>query len=192
MQDKIKTFATDSLVESCRSRIDNSLPPMSGASRKPLQMSNAASLALEPMPAEIATKLVRRLLAGYPNLKNVHDPDGYIAALTETMAGYPTWAGERTILRVDEKGDEFPPSEKTLRAWLNECVAPYKFAAEWNARVEEQLKERAESGLETDNLHPRAADGVTSYDNYDAASAKHGAPISPSDPRHSSNNKGGK
>jgi len=84
---------------------------------------------------------VRRLLAGYPNL-GAHDPEGYIAALVAVMVEYPAWAGQRTILKVDEENTDFPPTDKRLRKWLDDAVRPYRFAEEWNARTAEQLAER--------------------------------------------------
>jgi hypothetical protein len=118
------------------------------------------------------------LLAGYPNLKNLADPEAYQAALIETMAKYPVWAGQRAILKVDESADDqFPPSEKTLRSWLEEFVRPFKFAAEWELRAAAQLKERDEAAIE--NGEPPRADGVTRYDyrSFDEAVKKHGRPI---------------
>jgi len=114
-----------------------------------------SSLDLTPMGREMAVKLVRRLLAGYSNL-TAPDPQAYLAALVETMESYPQWAGERAIMRVEEENNQFPPSEKGLRVWLEEIVRPARFIAQHNERSAEQLAERdrlERLGKETDVEH---------------------------------------
>ena len=103
--------------------------------------TNLTNLSLEPMGRETAAKLVRRLLAGYPNL-SAADPEAYIAALIETMEGYPKWAGERAIMRVDQESADFSPSEKKLRLWLEELLHPIASASRYDKQSAEQLAER--------------------------------------------------
>jgi hypothetical protein len=93
------------------------------------------------MGREMAAKLVRRLLAGYPNL-TAADPEAYLTALIEVMQGYPVWAGERAITRVDPENKDFPPSDKRLRSWLDEYVRPVVFANQYAQQSAEQLAER--------------------------------------------------
>jgi hypothetical protein len=124
---------------------------------------------------EEAHKLVRRLLAGYPNL-GAHDPEGYIAALTECMSKYPLFAGQRTIFKVDEANKQFPPTEQELRGWLDDAVRPYRFSKQWETAAINQLDERDE--LQTkeklpENTEPR---GII-FTNYDEAVAAHGRPF---------------
>lgn len=122
---------------------------------------------------------MRRLLAGYPNL-NAHDPEGYVAALVQTMEEFPQWAGERAILRVDEENKQFPPTEKVMRSWLTQSVQPYRFAVEWDERVAKQIAERpAEEPKPT--FLGTAGDGGpgTIYSDYEEAARRHGRPTGP-------------
>jgi hypothetical protein len=96
-------------------------------------------VSLDPMSIEQATMLVKRLLAGFPNLA-AHDPEGYVKALIEVMGTYPAWAGHSAIMKVDAD-NEFPPSAKKLRVWLDDTVRPYRFAVAWNARSAKQIAE---------------------------------------------------
>jgi hypothetical protein len=132
------------------------------------------------MPIEMARKLVKRLLAGYPNL-GAHDPDGYIAALISVMAEFPQWAGERSVLKVDAENSSFPPTEKELRKWLSDAVGPYRFAREWDARSKAQLEERKllESKAPAADADEQRG---TIYSNYDEAFRLHGKPLGPFDP----------
>jgi hypothetical protein len=126
------------------------------------------------MPIETARKLVRRFLAGYPNLA-AHDPEGYVAEMIEAMSQYPQWAGERTIVKVDEKNDKFPPTVPQLRNWLDDAVRPYRFAQEWNTRSLKQIEERP-----ADEAPPlSAAQQCLVYDNFTQAVAAHGRPVGP-------------
>lgn len=168
-----KQFVTDSLVKCLRDRIDPAVPPKSSDGQRLSTMSTDYSALLQPMTIEEARKLVRRLLAGYPNL-GAHDPEGYIIVLTEIMSGYPAWAGQRTILKVDEENAQFPPTGATLRKWLDEAIGPYKFAMEWDARSAKQLEERKE--IESNQAPATNEQQNPSYVNYDEAVAKHGRP----------------
>lgn len=96
---------------------------------------------LEPMSRNDALRLVHRLMAGFPNL-TAHDPTGYVAALVQVMSGYPKWAGEEAVVKVDPENAAFPPSDRLLRTWLDDAVRPWRFAAEWDARSAKQLAER--------------------------------------------------
>lgn len=101
--------------------------------------------------------------------------------MIQTMSEYPTWAGERAILKVDEEDSDFPPSEKKLRSWLNDAVSAFRYAEQWNARVAKQLADRR-----TDEPRPASpkGDGApgTVYSNYDEAVKKHGRPYGPFEP----------
>lgn len=133
------------------------------------------NFSLNPMDQATAAKLVRRLLAGYPNL-GAHDPEGYVVALVQTMSQYPKWAGERVILRVDEEGDRFPPTEKALRSWLNDAVSALRFAEQWNARATKQLAERGPDEPKPP-LGTRGDGGPgTVYSDYEEAMKRHGRP----------------
>ena len=167
---------TDSLVASAHARIDPTAPPKSSAGQRPGPTSTLASVSLEPMPVEMARKLTKRLLAGYPNL-GAHDPEGYIAVMIDVMAQYPQWAGERAILKVDAENAQFPPSDKTLRKWLEEAVGPYRFAREWDARSNKQLEERKLLEAPQEPIADSSEQRGTVYSNYDEAVAKHGRPI---------------
>lgn len=126
----------------------------------------------------MATKLTRRLLAGYPNLA-AHDPEGYIAAMIAVMAEYPEWAGQRLIIKVDEENVEFPPPVPKLRKWLDEAIAPYRFAQEWEARTKAQLQERkALEAPDSDQHQAAERDLAQTYDakHFTGAVAKHGRP----------------
>lgn len=179
MQDDPRQFETGSLVESIRNRVDPNAPSRKSAGMKPSITSLANSVSLDPMTIEEASKLVRRFLAGYPNL-GAHDPEGYIEAMIETMSLYPPWAGERVIIKVDEVNPEFPPSERQLRTWLDDAVRPFKFKQEWEARVKKQLEERSEyeaaNGQAQSQLPPQEGQ---SYTNFDQAVKLHGRPIGP-------------
>lgn len=111
---------------------------------------------------------MRRLLAGYPNL-GAHDPEGYIAALIRVMAEYPQWAGERTIIKVDDEHADFPPSDKRLRTWLDEAVGPYRFAAEWEARAKKQIED---SGPDLSRPIAEPQGRVVTYGEYQATNRK--------------------
>lgn len=165
----MKQFETDSLVESERNRVDPTAPPRNSAGRKPGTTSTLSSVSLDPMPIATARKLVKRLLAGFPNL-GAHDPEGYIAALIEVMGAYPEWAGQRTIAKVDEIKTEFPMSDKTLRTWLDDQVRPYRFEAEWKARSAKQIEERQDAPAQP---VPQEGRGQI-YWNYDEAVAVNG------------------
>lgn len=124
----------------------------------------------------MAVKLVKRLLAGYPNL-NAHDPQGYISALVQTMEEFPKWAGERTVLKVDIENAQFPPTDKLLRKWLDDMIRPYRFAAEWDVRSKQQIAERIEDKSEPVFRGTKGDGGAgTIYSNYDLAFEKHGRP----------------
>src|SRR5262249_2371794 len=111
--------AAETLVGPLQDRIDPTAPPRSGDGRQPSSALNGGLVLLDPMGAEKAARLVRRLLAGFPNL-GAHDPEGYIAVLTKAMSEYPHWAGQEVIVRVGQtENAQFPPSERTLRAWLD-------------------------------------------------------------------------
>lgn len=62
--------------------------------------------------------------------------------MIEVMSGYPLWAGQRMIVRVDEENPQFPPSDRVLRTWLEDAVRPYRFVQEWEERAAKQLAER--------------------------------------------------
>lgn len=133
------------------------------------------------MSREEALKFVRRLLAGYPQV-NLHDPQGYVAALVEVMEQYPAWAGQAAILKVDEEHAQFPPSDRTLRKWLEEAVSFWRANAERNRRIAKQLAER-----EPDEPAPKCmgvqGDGgpgtIYDYRGFHDAVAKHGRPRGP-------------
>lgn len=139
------------------------------------------ALSLEPMGLETAQVLRRRLLAGFPFLK-AHDPDGYQTALDEVLSGYPRFAGERTIQRVDEERPEFPPSDRQLRSWLDDAVRPYRYAQEWNSRTKKQLAEREATEAAAGNLPIEPRGHI--FTNYHEAVAANGGrpPIGPFDP----------
>src|SRR5262249_8873512 len=105
-----------------------------------MHSQSLTTLSLEPMGRTMATELVRRLLVGYPNL-TAPDPEGYLAALVDAMEGYPQWAGEHAVMRVDEENKKFPPTEKELRSWLKEYVRPFVFERQYNLHSMEQLAE---------------------------------------------------
>ncbi len=155
-------------------QIDHSVPSRKSVGPQLSRTSNEQLL--EPMSPEAAGKLVRRLLAGYPNL-GAHDPEGYVAVLTRAMTEFPLWAGERAVVKVDEENSQFPPSEKTLRKWLEDAVRPYKFAAEWEARTRQQLAERTG---EPKRFMGTKGDGGTgtiyNHRNFDLALKRHGPP----------------
>src|SRR6266446_5731093 len=117
----MKQLATDSLVASAQERIETSAPSRSVATRKPGTTFATSSVSLDPMSLEQATKLTRRLLAGYPNLA-AHDPEGYFAAMIAVMVEYPEWAGQRAIVKVDEENTDYPPTVPRLRKWLDDAV----------------------------------------------------------------------
>lgn len=184
----LKQLETDSLVRSARDRVVTTVPSKSGGTMKPGTASMRGSLLrpmtserveemLQPMTLEQAGKLVRRLLAGYPNL-GTHDPEAYIAALVETMAQYPLWAGQQSIVKVDVQNASFPPTEKELRSWLDDAVSPYKFRKEWDERLEKQFALRA--AFEGAAKPTVAADpNIKSYSHsgFDDAVRAHGRPI---------------
>jgi hypothetical protein len=130
----------------------------------------------------MGTKLVRRLLAGYPNLA-AHDPEGYLAALVGLMERYPKWAGGRAIMRVDEQNKSYAPTEPELRSWLEEYISPIRFAAEWDAKTRQQVAERRETIDEAPTFRGVKGDGGpgTIYDAsvFDVAVRKHGRPRGP-------------
>jgi hypothetical protein len=124
------------------------------------------------MPIETARKLVKRLLAGYPNLV-AHDPEGYFAEMIEVMSQYPEWAGQRAIAKVDEENADFAPPVPKLRKWLDDAVRPYRFTQEWNARSQKQIGER----LPEDGSRPEPVSGGGKvFSNFDDAVAAHGRP----------------
>lgn len=155
---------------------DRETTPANGWSGRSIGSTTSPKV-LEPMTRQMAAKLVRRLLAGYPNL-NAHDPEGYIAALVQTVSDYPQWAGERIILRVDEERPEFPPAERVVRTWLEDAVRPHRFAAEWNARTLKQIAERPREEPEPKKDLGAIGDGSPGaiYSNYDEAVKNHGRP----------------
>src|SRR5260221_11642361 len=102
------------------------LAKTSGVVQQPQSTNSKSMPNLDPMSRQEATKLVTRLLAGFPNLSS-HDPQGYIAALVQVMSEYPLWAGNQAILKVDAEDTQFPPSDRTLRKWLDDAVRPRKF-----------------------------------------------------------------
>lgn len=134
---------------------------------------------LAPMGRETAVKLVRRLLAGYPNL-SAHDPEGYLAVMIETMEKYPQWAGERTTMRVDERNNSFPPTEKDLRSWLEEFMSPARFATAWDGRARLQISERRDDVDTAPKFSGMKGDGgpgtIYDFSRFDEAVAKHGRP----------------
>jgi len=139
---------------------------------------NLPKVDLAPMSREDAAKLVRRLLAGYPTI-NPHDPEGYIAALVQVMAEYPKWAGDRSITAVDREKSDFPPSDRKLRTWLDEAVRPWRYAADWDARSQQQVKERkAIEPPKTSEAQPEEARGqIYTSANFHEAVAAHGRPL---------------
>jgi hypothetical protein len=151
----------------------------------PSRLPSSTNGSLTPMGREMATKLVRRLLAGYPNLA-AHDPEGYLAALIGAMEQYPKWAGERAVMRVDEQNKIFPPTEKVLRAWLEEFIAPMRYAHEWEEKARRQIAERREAIDDMPNFSGVKGDGGpgTIYDAtmFDEAARKHGRPRGPFEP----------
>lgn len=103
-------------------------------------------------------------------------------AMTEVMAAYPAWAGQQAIMRVDELADtKFPPTDRQLRAWLDDAVRPYRFAAEWNARSAKQIAERSQDVPQLPNYLGTRGDGGTGtiYSNLDEAMRRHGRSIGP-------------
>ncbi len=157
-------------------------PVTTSGNGQPEPTTSSANM-LTPMDRATATKLVRRLLAGYPVL-NAHDPEGYMAAMVQVMGEYPAWAGQQAVLRVDKDGDaRFIPSDKQLRMWLDDAIRPYKFSAEWLARSVKQIAERVKAEPEPVFLGTRGDGGPgTIYSNYDEAVRKHGRPIGVNEP----------
>lgn len=151
---------------------------MTSASERPRHGTSFATMrTLDPMRREEASKLVRRLLAGYPNLSAI-DPKSYLAAMIEVMGEYPAWAGQQAVLKVDEENSQFPPSDKTLRKWLEDAVRPYRFAQEWDERSRKQIAERPPEDPPKQYLGTTGDGGVgTVYSSYDKAVGKHGRPF---------------
>jgi hypothetical protein len=172
-KDHWREFATDSLVDSMADRVETSGQPRSGDGRKSGTKSTLHSVSLDPMPIATTRKLVRRLLAGYPNLA-AHDPKGYLAEMIEVMSQYPEWAGQRAIVKVDEENTDFPPPVPKLRRWLDDAVRPYRFAHEWNARTQKQIEDRP-----AEEVRPTSTPSGQIYTNFTEAFAKYGRPIGP-------------
>jgi hypothetical protein len=124
---------------------------------------------------------VKRLIAGFPQL-NAHDPIGYVEALVDVMSGYPLWAGQRVIVRVDEEKPEFAPSDRVLRSWLDDAVRPWRFAMDWEKAAAKQLKEREELQREGKKEQAQIEPRGTIFTNYDEAVAPHGRPFGPFEP----------
>ena len=120
-------------------------------------------------------RLVRRMLAGFPNL-NAHDPEGYRIALIEVMSDYPIWAGEQAVLKAAEENPDYPPTGPRLRVWLAELVRPHRFVQEWNARSIKQIAERLPEDAST--AKPVSGGGKV-FHNFDDAVAQHGRPVGP-------------
>lgn len=78
-----------------------------------------------------------------------------------TMAEYPQWAGQRAIYKVDQDNNDFPPPVPKLRAWLDEAVAPYRFAKEWDERAAKQIEERHQLEAPQGEPKPQAPQGRT-------------------------------
>lgn len=168
----MEQLKTEALVDSLRDRVDPGARSRKSGGMTLSTMLSASSVSLDPMPIEEANKLVKRFLAGFPNL-GAHNPEGYILALVSVMVEFPIWAGNRVITKVDEVNPEFPPSERQLRMWLNEIVAPWRFAAEWNERARKQI---AESPAPVEGRAAPEAQGEV-FTNYDEAFKKYGRPI---------------
>lgn len=163
-------FSTDSL------HVDHGKTSDGEPSRR--STNYVSTVTLDPMTRGDATKLVRRLLAGFPSL-SAHDPEGYLAAMVQVMAEYPLWAGQRAVLKVDEAENcQFPPTDRTLRKWLEDAVRPYRFAAQWEAQTRKQLAERPPEDQPKRYLGTSGNGGAgTVYSNYDEAVARHGRPF---------------
>lgn len=98
-------------------------------------------------------------------------------ALVQTMSGYPQWAGERSILRVDEENDRFPPTEKVLRGWLNDAVSAIRFAEQWKIQAAKQIAERGAEDTRPTFLGTKGDGGPgTIYSSYEEATKRHGRP----------------
>lgn len=55
------------------------------------------------------------LLSGYPSLKDLHDPEGYIANLTGLLLEYAHDDAKAAVFWVADHGGEFPPTRFALR-----------------------------------------------------------------------------
>jgi hypothetical protein len=97
-----------------------------------------------PIGGERAAFWVRKLLAGYPNLKP-HDAQGYTLIVTEILAAFPEGICRRVIDPVRGIATAFPPSRGELRQALDAEVARRKLvraSALWHIE-ERQRRERA-------------------------------------------------
>lgn len=101
-----------------------------------------------------------------------------MVALVQAMSEYPQWAGERSILRVDEENARFPPTEKVLRGWLNDAVSAFRFAKQWDDRTAKQIAERGPDDDRPTYLGTKGDGGPgTVYSNYVEAVKRHGRPF---------------
>lgn len=142
-------------------------------------MSARPSVSLDPMTKEVAEKLTRRLLAGYPNL-GAHDPEGYAVLMVAAFAEYPEWAGHRVIQRVDENNSRFPPSVAEVRSWFDDYLRPFRYCEAWIASAEKQLAERKESSPElTRDPTPSPQSSGAVFTDYEEACKAHGRPFGP-------------
>ena len=62
------------------------------------------------------------LLSGYPSLKSLHDPEGYIANLASLLTGYSHEDAVAGVKQCANHGGEFPPSRFTLRQACEQAV----------------------------------------------------------------------
>lgn len=87
------------------------------------------------MTQQQAAGLVARLLSGYPYL-NLAKPDEYSKALGQVLTGYPFWVGEMAIRRTDSSDNpQFLPSDRQLRKWCDELIAPAVSLERWNQQA---------------------------------------------------------
>jgi hypothetical protein len=129
--------------------------------------------------------LVRQLLSGYPNLKDVHDPEGYISSLCTILTLYDS---RDAIAGVNAVADhrEFPPSRFELRqACERAAIERLKFERLRGMGPPQPLK-RLEKPADAppDPVTGKHPPG-TVLTNYDAAVRLYGKPIGEDDPRHS-------
>ena len=105
--------------------------------RKPLTPSIASRNLrdLAPMGQHRAAELAVRLLEGYPHL-SLTKPKEYMTTLVEVLQGYPFWVGEFAIRRTDA-GDNanFLPSDRQMRKWCDDLIAPAVSLERWNRQV---------------------------------------------------------
>lgn len=125
-----------------------------------------------------AQALVRVLLSGYPSLKDLHDPEGYMANIASILCGYVKADAQEGIQTVANHGGEFAPSRFTVRKACDEALS---------RRVQiERL--RALPAAAPLAHHPRGVDPApnletgrhptgTVLQNFDDAFARYGRPV---------------